>query len=84
MDRKEPLVFVLSTDDLPPSMDGYSMDIWNDYERNGKELPPEAKEFMILAREKNRVYSLKGFMVESNINGDINTYKDYVFITQLY
>ena len=83
MDRKEHLVFVLSASDFSASKGGYSMDIWNDHERNGDELPPEAIEFMDLARAKNRVYSLKGFMVEININEDI-TDNDYVFITQAY
>jgi len=80
---KEPRVFILSASNFDSSKGGYSMDIWNDYEREGQELPAEAQEFMKQAETEGRVYSLKGFMVAYNINEEVGM-NDYVFITSLY
>jgi hypothetical protein len=80
--EKEYRVYVLSANDI--TIDGgYAIDIWNDYEQNGDELPDEAKEFINLAEEKGQVYSLKGFMVAFNINEEVGM-NDWVFITKKY
>ena len=80
---KETRVFVLSASDFSADKGGYSMDIWNDYEREGQELPDEAKLFIKEAEDKGQVYSLKGFMVAFNINEEVGM-NDYVFITSAY
>jgi len=83
MNEKEHRVYILSADMITIYKGGYSMDIWNDYEQNGEELPKEAKEFMKEAEKNGTVYSLKGFMVAFNINEEIGM-NDFIFITQAY
>ena len=78
---KETLVYVLPTEVI--DVNGIDIDIWADYEREGKELPRRAKEFIRRAENNGSVYSLKGFMVAQNISNDINP-TDKIFITQAY
>jgi hypothetical protein len=80
---KETRVYVLSADDFSPEIGGFALDIWNDSEQAGEDLPDEAKRFITMAEEIGQVYSLKGFMVAFNINEEVGM-NDYVFITQAY
>jgi hypothetical protein len=79
---KEIRAFVLSADDIDIN-GGFTIDCWNDEERDGNVLPEEAKRFIRLAKEKGTAYSLKGFMVAQNINGEVGM-NDFVFFTKLY
>lgn len=81
--KKETRVYVLSADKFSADKGGYSMDIWNDYEQAGEELPADAKLFIEEAEKNGSVFSLKGFMVAYNINEEVGA-NDYVFITSAY
>jgi hypothetical protein len=79
--NKETRVYVLSASET--DCNGYEIDVWSESERNGQELPQEAKDFIRAAEENGSVYSLTGFMVAFNINEEVGMY-DYIFITQAY
>jgi len=83
MIEKETRVYVLAASEFSAEKGGYSMDIWNDYEQAGLELPEEAKVFMKEAEEKGGVFSLKEFLVAYNINDEVGM-NNYVFITKAY
>ena len=65
MKEKEFRVYVNSANSIT---NGICIDIWNDCEQSGKELPKEAKKFINTAEENGSVYSLKGFMTANNIS----------------
>lgn len=80
--NKEPYIFVLNKKDAPKNISPIKIDIWNDIERMGNDLPSEAKSFIELARKEKGVYNLKDFILAFNEN-DISK-EDYAFFTRQY